>query len=148
MRPLFIVFMLVSLNSLPQRTVAQAIAEPPVQITILADGKPVGPTSKVPISSQTITLTCQLTPEAHRQHPELDSNVIIKNAVINRVRGTTRVGFLNWSGSGNDLSIAFAPAEAPGDRYIIQLEDARIQYKNGTSVRLHKPIFYTISFRE
>ena len=113
---------------------------------VVADGQPLLMNQRILTSTKTITLGGQLTRLSEQDYPQFESRLLIRKATLNLVRDTKRIGFISWP-SENSLVTLFREAK-PGDRFIIQVEDAALQLKQGGTQPIAKPKVYKLSVKE
>lgn len=114
-------------------------------VAILADGKPIDPVRGIQNTTKALSFTGQLTGESRISHPQLKPEVTISKAIINLVRDTRRVGFINWPGT-ESLKDLFKQARA-GDRCIIQFDEVSVRSTRGVPRKLKDFKIIQVSIR-
>lgn len=122
-------------------------ASPEYILSIQADGMPVNPDISIPITTRTITLKAQLTPQSIQAYPLLEPTVLIREGYINFIRNNRRYSMMLWE--GNELPfvgfVNIAQAQA-GDRCALEIRDARTRTKAGVTRKFprNKTILLTL----
>ncbi|GAB4054649.1 hypothetical protein [Spirosoma litoris] len=145
MRPLFILFLLITLATLTVSGSCLA-QNPNYDVTILADGKPLELTQGIPVGTKAIHLIGQLTPKSQQEYPQLKHEVLIHKATLNLVRDIRRVGFITWPSDGG-IATLFKEAKV-GDRFLVQFDDVELQTKQGQTQKLDNSKLVQIMVRE
>ncbi|QMW04755.1 hypothetical protein [Spirosoma foliorum] len=128
MRPRLFSLSLMAIVSLTT-SLACLAQKPSYDVTIVADGKPLDLSQGIPAHTRTLQLRAQLTQNSQQQYPQLKPTVLINKAILNLVRDTRRVSFVNWP-SDESVASLFKQAQV-GDRFLIQFEDVESQTKGG-----------------
>ncbi|GAB4028726.1 hypothetical protein [Spirosoma koreense] len=115
-------------------------------VTVVADGKPLNLSQGISLTTKTLDLTAQLTQESLREYPQLKPNIAINKAILNLVRDTKRVGYLDWS--GEESIVTLLKEAKKGDRLVIQLEDVKAQTKKGVAQKVNDDKIIQISIQE
>jgi hypothetical protein len=120
--------------------------EPDYTVAIVVDGHPFNISEGIPTNTKTLALTGQLTQQSQQEYPQLDPTLVISKAILNLVRETKRIGFITLP---TDKSLAELLKQVKvGDRFILQLEDVSVQFKQGGTQKIDRAKILKISVRE